>query len=107
MIYLPMAWDNSSGGGAFCLGERWGPFRGRMLHTSFGAASLFAIFVPFFRSLVGSIIPPREVAEVLAPETSTSEVVSSMGTGVRLKIWLSLDLIRGLTDQLDGSSVRP
>ena len=76
-------------------------------HRPLVAASLFAIFFPFFRSLVGSIIPPREVAEVLAPETSTSEVVSSMGTGVRLKIWLSLDLIRGLTDQLDGSPVRP
>jgi hypothetical protein len=44
MIYLPMAWDNSSGGGVFCQGNEWGPFRGKMLHTSFGAASLFAVF---------------------------------------------------------------
>ena len=44
MCYLPMAWDNSSGGGAFCLNDKWGPFQGRMLHTSFGAASLFAVF---------------------------------------------------------------
>src|SRR6185295_21067 len=44
MCYLPMNWDNSSGGGAFCLDDRWGPFKGRMVHTSFGAAALFAIF---------------------------------------------------------------
>lgn len=44
MCYLPMTWDNSSGGGVFCESDRWGPFRGRMLHTSFGAAALFAIF---------------------------------------------------------------
>jgi glucose/arabinose dehydrogenase len=44
MVYLPMAWDNSSGGGTFCESNRWGPFKGRMLHTSFGAASLFAVF---------------------------------------------------------------
>jgi glucose/arabinose dehydrogenase len=44
MIYLPMTWDNSAGGGAFCQTDRWGPYRGKMLHTSFGAASLFVIF---------------------------------------------------------------
>jgi glucose/arabinose dehydrogenase len=44
VCYLPMTWDNSSGGGAFCLDDRWGPFKGRMLHTSFGAAALFAVF---------------------------------------------------------------
>ncbi len=44
LCYLPMTWDNSSGGGAFCLNDQWGPFKGRMVHTSFGAAALFAIF---------------------------------------------------------------
>ncbi len=44
ICYLPMAWDNSSGGGVFCENDQWGPFRGRMLHTSFGAAALFAVF---------------------------------------------------------------
>jgi hypothetical protein len=39
-----MAWDNSSGGGTFCESDKWGPFRGRMLHTSFGSAALFAVF---------------------------------------------------------------
>lgn len=43
ICYIPMAWDNSSGGGVFCEGEQWGPYRGKMLHTSFGAAALFAI----------------------------------------------------------------
>lgn len=44
MCYLPLSWDNSSGGGVFCDSDRWGPFRGKMLHTSFGAAALFAVF---------------------------------------------------------------
>lgn len=44
LCYLPMSWDNSSGGGAFCQTDQWGPFRGRMIHTSFGAAALFAVF---------------------------------------------------------------
>jgi glucose/arabinose dehydrogenase len=44
LCYIPHAWDGSSGGGAFCTSEKWGPFRGRMLHTSFGSAALFAVF---------------------------------------------------------------
>ena len=44
MLYLPMTWDNSSGGGEFCPPGRFGPFAGKMIHTSFGAAALFAIF---------------------------------------------------------------
>jgi glucose/arabinose dehydrogenase len=43
LCYLPMTWDNSSGGGIFCESEKWGPYRGHMLHTSFGAAALFAV----------------------------------------------------------------
>lgn len=44
VLYLPMTWDNSSGGGAFCPPGEFGPLSGKMLHTSFGAAALFAIF---------------------------------------------------------------
>jgi hypothetical protein len=44
MIYLPMTWDNSSGGGVFCPQGKFGPFSGKMLHTSFGAAAMFAVF---------------------------------------------------------------
>ena len=44
MLYLPMTWDNSSGGGEFCPPGLFGPLGGRLMHTSFGAAALFALF---------------------------------------------------------------
>ncbi len=44
MLYLPMNWDNSSAGGVFCPPGKFGPLSGKMLHTSFGAAALFAVF---------------------------------------------------------------
>lgn len=46
----PICWlphgdvDNSSGGQAWAPpGERWGPFGGRLLHTSYGTCSLFLV----------------------------------------------------------------
>ncbi len=44
VCYIPYTWDNSSGGGTFCTSDKWGPYRGRMIHTSFGAAAMFAVF---------------------------------------------------------------
>jgi glucose/arabinose dehydrogenase len=44
MLYIPWTWDNSSGGGVFCPPGKFGPLAGRMLHTSFGAAAMFAVF---------------------------------------------------------------
>ncbi len=43
MIYLPRGIDNSSGGQAYIDSDRFGPLRGQMIHTSFGAASLFVL----------------------------------------------------------------
>src|SRR5690606_38641195 len=45
LLYLPRGLDNSSGGQAFAPAEdpRWGPLGGRMIHTSFGAGSWFAV----------------------------------------------------------------
>lgn len=45
----PIVWlshketDNSSGGQAWVPDDRWGPFKGRMLHTSYGKADLFLV----------------------------------------------------------------
>lgn len=43
LCYVPMSLDNSAGGGAWCESDRWGPWRGHLLQTSFGACALFAV----------------------------------------------------------------
>ncbi len=35
--------DNSSGGQVWVAGDRWGPFKDRMLHTSYGMCDLFLV----------------------------------------------------------------
>jgi hypothetical protein len=41
--WLPMDLDNSSGGGVWVPSDRWGPFKGRLLHTSYGQSALFLV----------------------------------------------------------------
>ncbi|HYG78083.1 MAG TPA: DUF6797 domain-containing protein [Planctomycetota bacterium] len=41
IFWLPMTADNSSGGQAWVPDERWGPYKGQMIHLSYGKASLF------------------------------------------------------------------
>ncbi len=47
----PICWlpheeiDNSSGGGVWVTSDKWGPFKDRMLHTSYGTCSLFLVMV--------------------------------------------------------------
>jgi hypothetical protein len=47
----PICWfpypdiDNSSGGGVWVTTDKWGPFRDRMLHMSYGQCSLFLVMV--------------------------------------------------------------
>jgi hypothetical protein len=41
--WLPMDVDNSSGGGVWVTSDRWGPFKGRLLHTSYGQSALFLV----------------------------------------------------------------
>jgi glucose/arabinose dehydrogenase len=47
----PVCWfpypdvDNSSGGGVWVTSDKWGPFRDRMLHTSYGQCSLFLVMM--------------------------------------------------------------
>jgi hypothetical protein len=44
LCWIPMTMDNSSGGAAFPPKQGWGPLSGSILHTSFGMASMLAIF---------------------------------------------------------------
>lgn len=43
LFWLPCQMDNSSGGQAWVTSDKWGPFKGDMLHTSYGKCSLFKV----------------------------------------------------------------
>jgi len=45
LFWLPHTYemDNSSGGQAWVTSDKWGPFQGDMLHTSYGACALFHV----------------------------------------------------------------
>ncbi len=47
---LPLCWipykeDNSSGGQVWVTSDKWGPFKGQMLHTSYGNSKLFKVYM--------------------------------------------------------------
>ena len=43
LCWIPYDVDNSNGGQAWVTDDRWGPLKGRMLHTSYGKSSLFVV----------------------------------------------------------------
>ena len=43
IIWLPQSMDNSSGGQVWAGTEKWGPFGGHMLFTSYGRGTVFAV----------------------------------------------------------------
>jgi hypothetical protein len=43
VCWMPMSVDNSSGGQTWVTSDKWGPFSGRMLHTSYGRCDLFLV----------------------------------------------------------------
>jgi hypothetical protein len=43
LCWIPMNIDNSSGGEVWDTTDRWGPFKGQMLHLSYGQSTLFAV----------------------------------------------------------------
>ncbi|MFO1461201.1 MAG: heme-binding protein, partial [Verrucomicrobiota bacterium] len=44
LFWIPKNVDNSSGGQFWVTSDRWGPFQGDLLHTSYGMCSLFKCF---------------------------------------------------------------
>ena len=44
LFWIPKNVDNSSGGQFWVTSDRWGPFNGDLLHTSYGTCSLFKCF---------------------------------------------------------------
>lgn len=45
ICWLPMSVDNSSGGETWVNSDRWGPFKGELLHTSYGRSALFLLMM--------------------------------------------------------------
>ena len=45
ICWFPKDVDNSSGGQAWVTSGKWGPFQGRLLHTSYGTCSLYLALV--------------------------------------------------------------
>jgi len=43
LCWLPMDLDNSPGGQAWVTGDRWGPLRGELVHTSYGQSRLLLV----------------------------------------------------------------
>ncbi len=44
LFWLPMNMDNSSGGEGWVSGDKWGPFNGQLLHTSYGKGTFFICY---------------------------------------------------------------
>lgn len=58
LAYLPRGVDNSSGGQVYIDSERWGPFAGSMVHTSFGAGTHMVLLRDEVNGVAqGAIIP--------------------------------------------------
>jgi len=45
VAWLPMRWDNSSGGQVYVTSEKWGPFKGAPLFMSYGKCLLYAVLM--------------------------------------------------------------
>lgn len=43
LVYLPRGLDNSAGGQTYVDSDRWGPLKGLMVHTSYGAGTHFLL----------------------------------------------------------------
>jgi glucose/arabinose dehydrogenase len=47
ICWMPKNIDNSGGGQTWCFSDKWGPFKGNLLHTSYGTCSLFNVMYEF------------------------------------------------------------
>jgi hypothetical protein len=43
LCWITKSWDNSGGGQAWVTSDRWGPFQGELLHTSYGQSALYLV----------------------------------------------------------------
>jgi hypothetical protein len=47
ICWMPKHIDNSGGGQVWCFSDKWGPFKGNLLHTSYGTCSLYNVMYEF------------------------------------------------------------
>jgi hypothetical protein len=47
ICWMPKHIDNSGGGQVWCYSDKWGPFKGNLLHTSYGTCSLYNVMYEF------------------------------------------------------------
>jgi len=47
LCWLDKPWDNSGGGQVWVTSDKWGPFKGEMLHTSYGQSALYLVMKEF------------------------------------------------------------
>ena len=62
IAWLPMDVDNSSGGQVWVSGDRWGPLKGRLLHTSYGQSKLLLTVLDDAREQGGVVRFPLQFA---------------------------------------------
>ena len=43
LCWLDKGWDNSGGGQVWVTSDKWGPFQGELLHTSYGQSSIYLV----------------------------------------------------------------
>jgi len=62
LCWLPMDFDNSSGGQVWVSGDRWGPLKGSLLHTSYGQSRLLLVLFDPAREQAGVVRFPLPFA---------------------------------------------
>lgn len=77
MCWLPMSWDNSSGGETFITSDRWGPYKGSLVHASYGKSLLYLVL-------------PQQVGETM------------QGAAVRFPLAFESGVMRGRFSPHDG-----
>jgi len=74
LSWLPMDVDNSSGGQVWVTGDRWGPLRGRLLHTSYGQSRLLLTILDESRSQGGVVRFPLNFASgIMRPQFNPAD----------------------------------
>lgn len=68
---MPLAWlpknvDNSNGGQAWVTSDKWGPFKGEMLHLSYGQSALYVVL----KEQVGNLMQGGVVKIPVRPTSS-------------------------------------
>ena len=61
ICWFPKSIDNSGGGQVWVTSDRWGPFEGRLLHTSYGTCSLFLVMMEEVDGVVQGGVTPLPV----------------------------------------------